>query len=83
MDAEIIIELAPKMPLHRRRSPWIFNYKECNLFGFGGWSSRGGITKAKIFAKQLKLRMKTNPVITVKNGFRFGGMDNKGIVWIK
>lgn len=61
-EATITIERAPKLVL-RKTQPWIFNYKENDLFGFGGWSSRGGITKARTFAKQLKMRMKTNPEI--------------------
>ena len=63
----ITIELAPKLGIHKRRQPWIFNYKENDLFGFGGWNGKGGMTRARTFAKQLKMRMKTNPEIIEKH----------------
>ena len=66
--AIITIEKAPKLALRReRRQPWIFNYAE-NGFSFGGWNGKGGITKAKSFAKQLKRRMNTDPEILIATG---------------
>jgi len=68
MKATITIQTAPQLAMrNERRKPWIFNYNESNGFGFGGWAAKGGISKAKSFAKQLKSRMNTNPEIVEKD----------------
>ena len=65
-ESTITVELAPQLALRReKRKPWSFNYRDKDGFGFGGYGTKGGITKAKSFAKQLKRKMNTDPEIII------------------